>query len=156
MRYALEQYDKNGFLKLPSLVWILWLFLAKGCVVFIVAAASRQNSVEILTIIYPQTQALYYDMLLGGPVLILMWLVGLRHPERNWINRIVDCGRGVTIALIAVQFIQVGYQVYLDNGRFHWISALTLLLLLWFMLYAVQSRRLKDSFKTPNFNHQPV
>ncbi|ELP50740.1 membrane protein [Vibrio cholerae 4260B] len=45
--------------------------------------------------------------------------------------------------------MQTAFHVYLQQGAFHWANALTLLLLLWFGIYLVQSRHVRDSLKAP-------
>lgn len=149
MRYALEQYDKHGFLTPPKWLWLGWFFLAKAWVVFVIAGASRESGSKILAIVYPDHSMLYLGLAMGFPCIVLMWLASLRTPERLWINRIVSIGKPVTILMIAGQFGQTLYHVYLTQGAFSWTNGATLLLLLWFFLYINKSRTVKDCFKIP-------
>lgn len=146
MRYALEQYDKHGFLKAPKLVWLAWLFLAKAWVVFVVAGASRESGSEILSIVYPDHSMLYLGLAMGIPSIVLMWMVSLRSPERTWINKIVAHGRSITLVTAFAQMSQTFYHVYLTHGAFSWTNGAIMLLLLWLIIYFVQSRSVKDSF----------
>ncbi|WP_171360072.1 DUF2919 domain-containing protein [Vibrio pectenicida] len=144
VRYSLEQYDKHGFLKAPLWLWLGWLFLAKAWVIFTLAGASRENGGQILDIIYPDHNLFYLDLLMGVPSLVLMWAIGLRSPDRTWINRVVGMARSTTLLVITGQFIQTIYHVYLEHGIFQWSNAVALVILLWFMLYTYKSRHVRD------------
>lgn len=144
MRYSLEQYDKHGFLKAPLWLWLGWLFLAKAWVIFILAGASRENGAQILDILYPDHQLFYFDLFMGLPSLMLMWAIGLRSPDRPWLNKAIGITRLLTLAIAAGQFTQTIYHVYLEHGAFRWSNAVTLIILLWFMLYTYKSRHVRD------------
>ena len=149
MRYALERYDQHGFLKAPKLIWLGWLFLAKAWVVFVVAGASRDNGTTFLTIVYPDHSMLYLGLIMGLPSIILMWLISLRAPERSWLNRIVSMGKPLTLLMVILQFMQTLYHIYLEHGVFNWANASTLLVLLWFGLYLLKSKSVRDCFSIP-------
>ncbi|KJY83767.1 membrane protein [Vibrio galatheae] len=148
MRYALEHYDKHGYLKAPTLVWLGWLFLAKAWVVFVVAGASRESGSKILSIVYPDHTMLYLGLIMGIPSILLMWLMGLRNPERGWINKIVAYGRGITLITALVQLSQTLYHVYLVHGAFSWANGAVMLLLLWLVIYVAKSRSVRDCFSS--------
>jgi len=149
VRYAIEQYDKHGYLKAPKLLWLGWLLLAKAWVVFVVAGASRESGSKILAIIYPDQSMLYFGLVMGVPSIMLMWLFGLRGPERRAINRLVEWGRAITLVTACAQLSQSAYHVYLTHGAFSWANGVVMLLLLWFILYTMNSRSVRDSFISP-------
>ncbi len=149
VRYAIEQYDTHGYLKAPVWLWLGWIFLARAWLVFVMAGVSRSSGSDILAWVYPNSATLYLGLLSGLPGLALMWLIGLRHQQRTKINALVRNGRWLTILTVLVQSIQVGYHTYLQHGIFHWANALTLLILLWLVLYLLRSRRVKDCFCEP-------
>ncbi len=148
--YSVDEYDRNGFLK-PSLwLWLSWLFLAKAWIVFIVASASRTMSTKLLSLIYPVPDSLYLGLLVGLPVVILAWAISLRTLERVWLNKILSFGRSYTIAVVSVQFVITLYHLSLTLWQFNWSDALTLLGLVWLLIYLSHSQRVKDTFTTPN------
>ncbi|WP_391089461.1 DUF2919 family protein [Vibrio sp. NH-UV-68] len=149
MRYAIDQYDKHGFLKAPKLLWLGWLLLAKAWVVFVVAGASRESGSKILAIVYPDHTMLYLGLAMGVPSILLLWLFGLRSPERRWVNHIVAWGKPITLVTALAQLSQSIYHVYLLHGAFSWTNGVVMLLLLWFILYVANSRSVKDSFVAP-------
>lgn len=123
--------------------------MAKAWVVFVVAGASRESGSKILTIVYPDHSMLYLGLVMGLPSIALMWLISLRSPERKWVNWIVSWGKPVTLLTVASQFSQSLYHVYLEHGAFSWVNGMTLVILLWFGIYVLQSRSVRDSLKTP-------
>lgn len=149
MRYFIEEYDKQGFLKPPSWLWLGWFFLSKAWVVFIVSGASRDDGSKLLEIIYPVHSTFYTGLAMGSPVLIFMWLMGLRNTERKWICKIASGGRWITIVFTVLQLGLLGYQIVLERGEFSWPHAISLVILSWFLIYVINSRRVKDCFVSP-------
>ena len=106
MRYSFDQYDAHGFLKAPIMLWLGWMFLARSWVVFAMAGVSRDNGSKILSIVYPDSNTLYLGLSMGIPSLLLMWLMGLRHSDRGWVNQITQHGRAMTLILCGIQLVQ--------------------------------------------------
>ena len=150
MRYSIDHYDSQGYLKAPLLLWLGWLFLARSWVVFAGAGASRESGTKILQVVYPETHTLYIGLIIGIPSVLLMWVMGLRKPGRRWIDRLTTYGRGVTLFLVVGQLLQTFYHVYLERGAFNWANGLTLVILLWFGIYVFNSQWVKDCFHVPN------
>ncbi|MGV2989012.1 DUF2919 domain-containing protein [Vibrio sp. E150_011] len=149
MRYALERYDKDGFLKAPVWLWLGWLFLTRAWVVFIVAGASRNDGVTILEYVYPDQKMLYLGLAMGLPIVVSMWLIGLRKPETKKINRMVNYCKPITLIVVIGQLIQTIYLVNLQHWGFSWANAITLVLLLWFAIYLANSRSVVDCLAIP-------
>ncbi|MDN3610682.1 DUF2919 domain-containing protein [Vibrio ostreicida] len=152
MRYAIEQYDKHGFLKAPKCLLLGWLFMAKAWVVFVVAGLSRSTGNTIINIIYPDYSMLYLGLAMGLPSVVLMWMISMRSPERKWLVRIFSWGKWITLSIAAAQLSQTLYHVYLHHGAFSWPNALTLLLILWFMMYIYTSRSVRDCFNSTSLS----
>lgn len=153
LRYSIDHYDTQGYLKAPLLLWFGWFFLARAWVVFAGAGASRESGAKILQIVYPDNHTLYLGLMVGVPSVLLMWIMGLRKPGRGWIDRITTYGRGITLVLVFGQLAQTLYHVYLEHGEFNWANALTLLILLWFGIYVLNSQWVRDCFLVPNLPH---
>ncbi len=111
------------------------------------AGASRENGPKILALIYPDHSMLYLGLAMGIPSIALMWLLGLRHPDKKWAVAITRWGREITLLTTIAQFSQTAYHVYLQHGSFYWVTALSLLILLWLALYVYNSRSVKDCFQ---------
>jgi len=152
VRYSIEEYNGDGFLKAPNWLWFGWFFLAKAWIVFFVAAASRDSGSKLLEIIYPAHLTLYLGLVVGFPAIVLIWLLGLRKPERQKICVLFSHGKWITALTIWAQLLLISYQIYLDNVQFNWVNAMTLLGLLWLMLYVLISRRVRDCFRSPLLN----
>ncbi len=149
MRYSIEEYDDEGFLKAPKWLVLGWLFLAKAWIIFIVAGVSREAGSELLAMIYPVHATLYIGLIAGLPVLILSWSISLRKPQRKWLCKLLNYGKGITQVAIWAQLVVVIYQIYLESARFSWANGITLLGLFWLLLYVSRSRRVKDCFCSP-------
>ncbi len=148
--YSVDDYDGNGFLK-PSLwLWLSWLFLAKAWIVFIIASASRTMGAKLLSIVYPVPDSLYLGLVVGLPVVVLAWAISLRTPERVWLNKILSFGRSYTFAVVSAQFVITLYHLSITQWLFNWSDALTLLGLVWLLIYLSHSKRVKDTFTIPN------
>ena len=147
MRYPIEAYDKYGYLKAPLWLWLGWLFLARAWVVFVIAGVSRQSGEKLLAMVYPDHSVLYLELALGIPAILLIWLIGLRRPERALIARIIYFGKPVSVLTIAVQISALLYRVYLSSGLFNWPEAVSLVVLGWFLLFMLRSRRVHHCFK---------
>ncbi|MCK6265464.1 DUF2919 domain-containing protein [Vibrio sp. ZSDE26] len=152
VRYSVEQHDKNGFLKAPIWLWLGWILLAKAWLVFIGAGASRESGAKILSIVYPDQTTLYVGLIMGLPSIIFMWLIGLRNVERHWINTIVSWGRNITLATVCAQLALTLYHVHLEHGAFNWANGVVLMLLLWFAIYLIKSRSVRDSLRIPTLH----
>lgn len=70
------------------------MFLARSWVVFAMAGVSRESGSKLLSIVYPDSSTLYLGLLAGVPSLLLMWLMGLRQPERSRVNKVMSYSRG--------------------------------------------------------------
>ncbi|OBT08629.1 hypothetical protein A9264_05170 [Vibrio sp. UCD-FRSSP16_10] len=147
MRYLIEEYDKNGYLKAPYWLWLCWLFLARGWIVFVMAAATRDKGSDILAMIYPNSSGLYTIMAMGVPCLLLMWVMELRSPDRQWLNKLIKLGRPVTVLIAIVQLSFELYYISLQHGQFSWGGSLSVVGLSWIIIYLFNSRRVKDCFK---------
>lgn len=118
MRYSIEQYDSQGFLKAPIWLWLGWLFLNRAWVMFVMAGVSREQGSHLLSLIYPDHSLLYVGLAMGAPALALMWLITLRSSQRQWVNQIVAQGRAISLFVVIGQFVQTAFHVYLQAGGF--------------------------------------
>lgn len=149
MRYGIEQYDQHGLLKTPVLLWVGWAFLIRAWVVFVVAGASRQEGSTILQYVYPNHTMLYLGLAMGLPIVVGMWLVGLRKSDSTKTNFIVSQLKPVTLLIVMLQLAHTVYLVDLQHWQFTWTNAVTLVSLIWFAIYLLNSRRVADSLALP-------
>ncbi len=118
-------------------------------VVFIVAGASRQDGSQILEYVYPNHTMLYLGLAMGLPIVVGMWLMGLRKADTDKINRSVSYLRGTSILVVLMQLGHTVYLVSLQHWQFTWTNAMTLVLLCWFAIYLVNSRYVIDCLAMP-------
>ena len=128
------------------MLWLSWLFSAKGWVVFIMAGASRQHGAQVLEVLYPLPDNLYLAMLLGLPALIYMWMAGYRYKNNNVINFVWLRGKWILLLSYTTDCLLQLYQLVLTQGAFSWTRAISLLLTFWLGGYLLRSSRVKNTF----------
>ncbi|MDV5171170.1 DUF2919 domain-containing protein [Photobacterium rosenbergii] len=146
MIYPIDAYDKHGLLKPSAMLWLCWLFSAKGWVIFVMAGASRQQGAQVLEILYPLRENLYLAMLIGLPALIYMWMAGYRHKNKKLINFVWLHGKGILMLSYATDCVLQMYQLMLTHGAFSWTRAVSLLLTFWLGGYLLRSSRVRNTF----------
>ncbi|GAL30581.1 arginine/ornithine antiporter ArcD [Vibrio variabilis] len=123
--------------------------LIRAWVVFVVAGASRQEGSTILQYVYPNHTMLYLGLAMGLPIVVGMWLVGLRKSDSTKTNFIVSQLKPVTLLIVILQLAHTVYLVDLQHWQFTWTNAVTLVSLIWFAIYLLNSRRVADSLALP-------
>lgn len=80
-----SDYDAQGRLRLPLLFWIVLLLQARTWVLFVMAAASRQQGDTLLNLFYPDHDNFWLGLLPGLPALCAFLLSGRRQAfPRLW------------------------------------------------------------------------
>lgn len=80
-----SDYDHRGRLRLPFLFWLALLLQARTWVLFVIAAASRQQGDVLLALFYPDRDAFWLDLLPGIPAVVAFLLSGRRQQlPRLW------------------------------------------------------------------------
>ncbi|GAB3534639.1 DUF2919 domain-containing protein [Photobacterium alginatilyticum] len=146
MLYPIDAYDKHGLLKPSAMLWLTLAFSAKAWVVFIMAGASREQGAQILEVLYPLRENLYFAMATGLPALLLMWLTGQRYKNKKLINRLWQYGKTILLAAYMTDCALQVYQLSLSDGAFSWTQAVNLLLTLWLGAYIARSTRVRNTF----------
>lgn len=78
-------YDGHGRLRLPFLFWCVLLLQARTWVLFVMAAASRQQGDTLLNLFYPDHDNFWLGLLPGLPAVIAFLVSGRRHQlPRGW------------------------------------------------------------------------
>ncbi|MGF1763647.1 DUF2919 domain-containing protein [Aliivibrio kagoshimensis] len=150
LSFSFDSYDEHGSVKPPIWLWAGWFLLSRAWVVFIMAGASRDKGAELLALFYPNHDVFYVGLALGFPAVLLMWLQGVKNKQYAFIDRIWRFGRGITLIILLIDIVMVINPLLLNHGRFHWATAVTLLLQGWFLLFLYRSKRVKATFKENN------
>lgn len=78
-------YDAHGRVRLPRLFWGVLLLQARTWVLFVVAAASREQGDALLTLFYPDHDNFWLGLLPGIPAVLAFLLSGRRQAfPRLW------------------------------------------------------------------------
>lgn len=149
-----DYFDKHGNVKPHLLFGFACLFLARAWLVFVVAGVSREQGKTLLLLFYPDTDALYMGLAIGFPAVFLLLLAGNLHRYPSFLACIWRWGRALLIFTFSVDLcVQLDHLNDL-NWQFHWVSASTLLIELWLMIYILKSRRIQFLFETPIYREE--
>lgn len=72
-------YDGNGRLRLPFMLWCVLLLQARTWVLFVMAGASRGQGDTLLSLFYPDHDAFWLGLLPGVPAVLAFLCSGRRH-----------------------------------------------------------------------------
>jgi len=136
--YSLSDYDSEGRLRLPFLFWCVLLLQARTWVLFVMAAASREQGNALLTLFYPDHDTFWWGLLPGIPAVLAFLLCGRRQVyPRFWralrplliLAQIVllvwlpllwlsgETITGIGVALLVADAVALGWL--LTHPRFH-------------------------------------
>ncbi len=146
MLYSFESYDKYGWLKPPIWLWFGWIVLIRSVVILIMAGVSREQGTNLLALFYPNHSHLYIAIALSLPILFYMWLSSFKSPKRPFSLMLWQQGRWLTIVMVLVELSILIQAVVTNHGEFRLATAMTILLLSWFLLYLFRSKRVKMCF----------
>lgn len=150
MMYQSPDYlDKHGNAKPNLFFWISCFFLARAWTVFVIAGVSREQGSDLLSLFYPDRDALYVGLAAGFPAVILLLLAGNLHRYPAIFSRIWHWGRVFLIFAFSCDLLMQMEHLVIDQWRFNWSSASTLLIAFWLIIYLFKSRRTQFLFETP-------
>ena len=146
MQYSFDAYDEHGWLKPPIWLWFGWAILIRSVVVFVMAGASREQGADLLALFYPSHSSLYTSLYLSLPIVFFMWLSSFKKPTRPFMLTIWKQGRWLTIVMVLIDLIMLIKSVVINRGEFQLSSAILILLLSWFLIFLLRSKRVKICF----------
>jgi hypothetical protein len=141
-----HEFNEQGHRRVPVWLWLIWIFSAKGWIIFVMAGASRQQGSDLLTLFYPDHNALYLAMVMGTPALLWMWLAGVRD-RYIWSHWCWKQGRWLMVLMYFGELFRQSWHVWQTQGAFAWPMALSLLCCLWGLLYLCRSRQVAQLFE---------
>ncbi|MBE1274652.1 DUF2919 domain-containing protein [Enterovibrio baiacu] len=144
-----DYFDKHGNAKPALFFWLACIFLARAWIVFVVAGVSREQGADLLALIYPNHDALYLGLAVGFPSVALMLMAGNLHRYPRVIERVWHWGRAILLAAFSCDLVLQIKHLIVGHWRFHWSSAVTLLIALWLVIYLLRSRRIQFLFASP-------
>lgn len=147
MSFSFDSYDEHGMIKPPIWLWAGWFLLIRAWAVFIMAGASRDKGADLLALFYPSHDVFYIGLGLGFPVVLLMWLQGVKNKRYQCVQQFWRFGKVITLSILMIDIALVINHLLLNHGRFHWATAVTLLLQGWFLLFLFRSKRVRATFE---------
>ncbi|WP_375321044.1 DUF2919 domain-containing protein [Aliivibrio logei] len=146
MHYSFDAYDEHGWLKPPIWLWLGWVILIRSVVVFVMAGASREQGTDLLALFYPNHTHLYTSLYLSLPIVFFMWLSSFKKPTRPFMLTLWKQGRWLTIIMVLIDLAMLIESVVVSRGEFQLGSAVIILLLSWFLIFLLRSKRVKICF----------
>ncbi|MEZ9526062.1 DUF2919 domain-containing protein [Enterovibrio norvegicus] len=144
-----DYFDKHGNAKPALFFWLACIFLARAWIVFVIAGVSREQGADMLALIYPNHDALYMGLAVGFPSVALMLMAGNLHRYPRVIENVWHWGRAILLAAFSCDLVLQIKHLTVGHWRFHWSSAVTLLIALWLVIYLLRSRRIQFLFASP-------
>lgn len=139
-----SDYDRCGRLRLPLLFWLTLLLQARTWVLFVIAAASRQQGDALLSLFYPDRDAFWLDLLPGIPAVAAFLLSGRRQQfPRLW--------AALRPALVAAQLLLLCWQpaLWLTGEPLSGIGLLLVVIDAFALWWLLTDARLRACFFPP-------
>jgi len=139
----LDHYDEAGRVKPASSHYWLALYLSRSLLVALLALSDRQHSSELLRLIYPQQQYLFWGIGVGLPAVLGLLILSFR--EKLVTHRCVLLFTWLKPSFTAAALLDICLHLYLANlhlWQFSWVIALSLLFDLLSLLYIWRDKHL--------------
>ncbi|MRS14752.1 DUF2919 family protein [Enterobacteriaceae bacterium RIT691] len=139
--FPLSVYDPHGRLKLPFLFWCVLLLQARTWVLFVMAAASRQQGDTLLTLFYPDHDNFWLGLLPGIPAVIAFLISGRR-------DKLPRCWALIRWGLIVAQLILLLWQplLWLQGDELSGPGVTLVVLDAFALCWLLTNRRLRACF----------
>lgn len=144
--YPLHHYTESGNLRVPTLLILILIFLARTWILLVISAVSKQTGNQLLSMFYPEKLHFYQGLVIGLLSVIVFIIYGRRHAGNKWALRCWPfCLYIIWGGVIADFLLQV---YYLSMTHFHYslTASMQLVMVAWSFIYIVNSHRFKDSF----------
>lgn len=137
-----DDYNSHGMLRLPLWFWTILILQARTWLLFVMAAASREQGTDLLKLFYPDTQSFWHGIILGLPPALAFLLSGRRH---LW-PRVWQAGYWLLLAGMFVTFALQGLGLWQSSDTPSLIDLALALLDAAALAYWLLSRRLRACF----------
>ena len=148
--YPLQHYTESGNLKPPIYFYLAILFLTRTWGLLAISIISRETGHKLLAIFYPDKIHFYLGLISGLLAVLLFLLSGRDHDKYRVISKLWQCGYPVLLLSLLGDFsLQIYYLTQL-HYQYSFSASLQLVMIIWFILYSLQSKHLKACFKRHN------
>lgn len=138
--YSYQDFDPQGYLKAPILLWVILLFQARTWGLLVIAGVSRDQGDTILRWFYPDHSHFLLGLLPGIPAALAFLLSGRRHRWPVFWPKM----RGV---LVMTQLLLLVWQCSgLADEMINGIAIFLLIMDILALWWLVTDRRLRDYF----------
>jgi hypothetical protein len=139
----LHHYDESGRVKPASSHYWLSFYLSRSLLIALLALSDRQHSSELLRLIYPQQQYLYWGIGVGLPAVLGLLILTFR--EKLTTHRCFRLFTWLKPSFTLAAILDICLHLYLAKQhlwQFSWVIALSLLFDLLSLLYILRDKHL--------------
>ena len=146
-RFGPEYWDKNGYFRAPIGFVLVLLLLLRPYILWLFAAASRREDLNLMAIFYPQKQQFFVALAIAGLSIIVTFCYLFRRPNAmQWPKYMWRYARWLLLANVVVDLTWSLLQAKSQYYSFSIGLAVQLVLLSWAGLYLLKSRYLSVYF----------
>ncbi|GIU11320.1 DUF2919 domain-containing protein [Shewanella morhuae] len=135
--------DDKGHIKPPIFLYILLAYLARGWCIFIASLTQMNDRSGLVRIFYPEKSDFLLALAAGlGAVLIYLVVIAERRRSLQWLIPVFVHLKWGLWLLLMLDAVLLGQRLLHSQFLFHWSLALDALMLFWFSIYLLKSKRL--------------
>ncbi len=104
--YSVNDFDKYDCLKLSKVAYFVILFVMRAYIVWLISLSNFQDRTSIISIIYPEKQVFYLNLISGMLGLLLLAIVSLRRANApSWVKTLWPHFRTLLVVALIFDFI---------------------------------------------------
>lgn len=146
-QFGPEYWDKNGLYRAPLGFKLCLVFILKPYILWLFAAASRREDLNLMAIFYPNKNDFFIALALGVLAIVLLVCYLLRKPNAaQWPKAIWRYGRAILLVSLVVDLAWLIWQAKQSYFAFSTTLAVPIVFACWALLYVVKSRYLRAYF----------
>lgn len=146
-QFGPEHWDKNGLYRAPIGFKLSLVFILKPYILWLFAAASRREDLNLMAIFYPNKNDFFIALALGCLAILLTLCYFLRKPNAvQWPKHVWRHGKGILLVSLVVDLVWLFWQAKQSYFAFSPTLAVPIVLAGWAILYVAKSRYLMVYF----------
>ena len=146
-KFGPEYWDKHGLYKAPIGFILTLMVLMRGYLIWILAAISRRPELDIMTLFYRDKQHFFVALAIASIALPTVILYFLRRPDAKPV--LGPVWRFMKWPVVLCAIVDLSWLIWLasqSHFAYSHFIAIQAMLLLWVILYLINSRYLSVFF----------
>lgn len=139
--------DDKGHMKPPAILYLMLVFLARGWCVFVMSLTQASDRSGLVRLIYPQKEEFLLALASGiGAVIVYLLVIAERKRKPIWLKAGFRLGLVWLWSLLILDAVILTQRLFHAKFLFNWSFGVDALLLFWFGIYLMKSKRLRHYF----------